>query len=178
MAGTALFRLNTRTMNEKPQTYKYNYTFLYQSIAVYATTLALYLVVRGLLIEKEFTGVLRDPVVYLLCAIILFSSLAVLYNVAMKRRIVIEGEMIYLRGAMREMTIDRSNVRQVRVSVERERGLVSKRKIIKINLKNRRIPAVIRTYNFERNDDLYTAIKNWSGDLLMMRPKKRKVQQA
>ena len=161
-------------MNETHNTFKYNYRFLYQSIAVYATTLAMYIIVRGFLIEKEFAQILRDPVIYLLCAIIIISSLAVLYNAAMRRRIDIDGDHLHLRGALREMTIAKENVRSVRVGIERQRGFISNTRIIKIFLKNRRRPALIRTYNFERSQELYSGIKKWAGDLLAERPRRRR----
>src|SRR3954465_6198090 len=102
-------------MHEAHNTFKYNYRFLYQSIAVYAVTLACYILVRGLMIETEFTHIFRDPVIYLLCAIIIVSVLAVIYNAAMKRRIEIADDKMYLRGALREITIDRQNVRSIRI---------------------------------------------------------------
>lgn len=153
-------------MDEAHNTYKYNYRFLYQSIAVYATTLACYILIRGLLIEKEFTQIFRDPVIYLLCAIIIFSALAVIYNAAMRRHIEIAKDTLHLRGALREIIIERSNVRSISIGVERQRGFISKTRVIKIFLKDRRRPAWIRTYNFERSDELYSAIKKWAGDLL------------
>src|SRR5260221_42601 len=104
-------------MNEAHNTFKYNYRFLYQSIAVYATTLAVYILVRGFLIEKEFTQIFRDPVIYLLCAIIIVSVIAVIYNAAMRRRIDIEGDHLHLRGALREMTIAKENIRSVRLGI-------------------------------------------------------------
>src|SRR5947208_13018804 len=108
-------------MTEAQNIYKYNYRFLYQSIAVYATTLACYIMVRGLLIEKEFTQIFRDPVIYLLCAIILVSTVAVIYNAIMRRRIEIAGDKRYLRGALREMTIDKQNVRSIRIGIDWQR---------------------------------------------------------
>ena len=161
-------------MSETHNTFKYNYRFLYQSIAVYATTLAVYILARGLMIEKEFTQIFRDPVIYLLCAIIIVSVIAVIYNAAMRRRIDIDGDHIHLRGALREMTIAKENVRSVRVGIERQRGFISNTRIIKIFLKNRRRPALIRTYNFERSQELYSGIKKWSGDLLAERPRRRR----
>ena len=160
-------------MNESHNTFDYNYRFLYQSIVVYAMTLACYILIRGLLIEKEFTHIFRDPVIYLLCAIIIFSSLAVIYNAVMRRRIEIAGDKIYLRGALREMTIDKENVRSIRISIERQRGFIHNARIIKIFLKDRSNPARIRTYNFERSDELYSAIKNWAGELLAVRSKRK-----
>jgi len=161
-------------VNETHNTFKYNYRFLYQSIAVYATTLAAYIFARGFMIEKEFTQIFRDPVIYLLCAIIIASVVAVIYNAAMRRRIDIEGNHLHLRGALREMTIAKENVRSVRVGIERQRGFISNTRIIKIFLKNRRRPALIRTYNFERSQELYSGIKKWAGDLLAERPRRRR----
>ena len=160
-------------MDEAHNTFRYNYRFLYQSIAVYATTLAFYIIVRGLLIEKEFTHIFRDPVIYLLCAIIIVSSLAVIYNAIMQRRIEIAHDKIFLRGALREMMIDKAIVAGVRIGLEHQRGLIPRTRIIKIYLKGRRRPALIRTYNFERSEELYLALKKWSGDLLSIRPKRR-----
>jgi len=160
-------------MNETHNTFSYNYRFLYQSIVVYAMTLACYILVRGLLVEKEFTHIFRDPVIYLLCAIIIFSSLAVIYNALMRRRIEIGTDKLYLRGALRELTIERTNVRAIRIGIERQRGFISNTRIIKIYLKDRRTPARIRTYNFERSDELYSAIKKWGGELLVARSRRK-----
>jgi hypothetical protein len=157
-------------------TFKYNYRFLYQSIAVYATTLAVYILFRGFLIEKEFTHIFRDPVIYLLCAIIIASVVAVIYNAAMKRRIEIVGDKMHLRGAVREITIDKSNVKSIRIGLDRQRGFIAHTRIIKIFLKNRGRPALIRTYNFERSEELYAAIKKWGGELLVARPNRRRRQ--
>ncbi|MDP4228828.1 MAG: hypothetical protein Q8916_00305 [Bacteroidota bacterium] len=165
-------------MDEAHNTFKYNYRFLYQSIAVYATTLASYILVRGLLIEKEFAQIFRDPVVYLLCAIIIFSSMAVIYNAAMRRRIEIAKDKIYLRGALREVTIDIASVRNIRIGIEHQRGFIPNTRIIKIHLKDRRRPAWIRTYNFERSEELYQAIKKWGGDLLLVRPHRKRRRSA
>ena len=160
-------------MEEAHKTFKYNYRFLYQSIVVYATTLAFYILIRGLLIEKEFTHIFRDPVIYLLCAIIIVSSLAVIYNAVMQRRIEIAHDTIHLRGALREMMIDKANVSSIRIGVEQQRGLIPRTRIIKIFLNGRRRPALIRTYNFEKSEELYAAMKKWAGDLLTVRPKRR-----
>src|SRR5437588_247537 len=108
-------------MMEAQNIYRYNYRFLYQSIAVYAMTLACYILVRGLLIEKEFTEIFRDPVIYLLCAIIIVSTVAVIYNAMMRRRIEISGDKMFLRGALREITIDKMNVRSIRIGIDRQR---------------------------------------------------------
>src|SRR5438552_12074332 len=91
----------------------------------------------------------------------------------MKRRIDIEGDKLHLRGALREMTIDKADVRSIRTGIERQRGFITNTRIVKIYLKDRKRPALIRTYNFERSGELYTAVKKWAGDLLSVRSHRR-----
>ena len=153
---------------ETKKVFKYNYTFLYQSMVVYATTLALYIVVRGMM-HNDFSKVLYDPVVYLLCVIILLSALAVIYNIVMHRRIEVGTQMLRLKSALRELEIDRKSVKNVRVSVEQQKGFISKARVITIYMTDRRRPVRIRHYNFDRSDELYTAIKQWAGDSLVIR---------
>ena len=89
--------LQINIMPEAEKKFRYTYTFLYQSVAVYATTLAAYLVIRGFVIEKEFGIVLTDPVLFLLSAIIIVSALAIIYNMWLRRRI--RTRCCHLRGA-------------------------------------------------------------------------------
>ncbi len=159
-------------MNEE-NSYKYNFTFLYQSIALYATTLAAYIVVRGFLIEKEFEGILRDPVLYLLSAIIILSAFAIIYNVYLRRRILIASDKITFDSALRKLVIDRDNVTSIRRSITRDKGLL-KTPVISFRLKDRKRPVRIRTYNFERSEELYIALKNWAGNLLDERRRLRR----
>ena len=93
-------------MAEEEKKFRYTYTFLYQSVAVYATTLAAYLVIRGFVIEKEFGIVLTDPVLFLLSAIIIVSALAIIYNMWLHRRIRISADKITLESRLRRFVIE------------------------------------------------------------------------
>lgn len=152
-------------MAESETKFRYTYTFLYQSVAVYATTLAAYIVIRGLLIEKEFGIVLNDPVVFLLSLIIIISSIAILYNMWLRRCIRVSSDRIILESRLRIFTIERSNVRSIRRSLSNDRR-IPHTPAITFRLKDRRRPLRIRTYNFEKNEELFLEIKNWAGRLL------------
>ncbi len=158
-----------------PSVFKYNYAFLYQSMAVYATTLALYLIVRASSGE-EFAQVFRDPVVYLLCVIIIVSALAVLYNIVMRRRITIEGSKLVLESARGTLSIDTGKVKAVRIRVEQGPGLISRVRVVTIVTSARKRPIRIRPYNFEQGDALLSAIKSWAGPLVQSRPRRRKAK--
>jgi hypothetical protein len=157
---------------QKPQVFKYNYAFLYQSMAIYATTLAVYLVVRGMM-HEDFSQVFYDPLVYLLCIIILASALAVIYNVMMRRRIEIDGPTLALRRALRRVEIDIKDVRGVRLQQERTNGIMSKAGLITIFTTSRRRPIRVVPYNFERSDELTAAIKTWAADKAHLRERRR-----
>lgn len=152
-------------MAEDEKKFRYTYTFLYQSVAVYATTLAAYLVVRGFFIEKEFSIVLRDPVLFLLSLIIIVSAFAIIYNMWLRRCIRISADKIVLESRLRQFVIERSNVRSIRRSFSRENGF-PKTPVIIFRLKDRKRSLRIRTYNFEKKEELYAEIKSWAGRLL------------
>lgn len=158
---------------QTPVVFKYNYTFLYQSMAVYSTTLAVYLVARGLM-HQDFTQVFYDPVVYLLSIIIIASALAVLYNAMMRRRIELDATVLALQRAVRREEIDRSDIRAVRLSEERSNGFRSKASVITIFANSRRRPIRIVPYNFEHGDELFAAIKEWAGDKVHVRTRRTK----
>lgn len=160
-------------MTSEHNSYRYNYTFLYQSTAIYAVTLVAYLLIRGLLIEREFFDIWRDPVLYLLSAIIILSGLAIVYNALLKRRIEIINGRILLKSTLHETAIEKEQVRSIRRSVIRNYGL-SKLPVLTIKLKDRRRPVRIRTYNFERSEELHQSVKKWAESLVEDRKNFRK----
>jgi hypothetical protein len=151
--------------------FKYNYTFLYQSMAAYATTLAVYLVVRGMM-HKEFSDVFYDPVVYLLSIIIIASALAVLYNALMRRRIELTETSIILQSAGRLSEIDRKSIKFVKIGFEKRRGIISHTNVITIVTNSRRRPYRIRPNNFEQADELFSSIKQWAGEHVQAKPRR------
>lgn len=154
--------------------YKYSYAFLYQSIAIYATTLALYLVVRALMAHGELIEVIYDPVVYLLCLIILLSAGALMYNFFMRRRIEVGTTSLTLKSAIRTFEIDKKDVKGVRIRTERSGRIMSSSKVITIFLKSRRRPVRVLPFNFDRSDELFAEIKSWAGDMATVRPQRKR----
>lgn len=160
-------------MTSEKNTFRYNYAFLYQSIAIYAMTLVAYLLIRGLLIEREFFDIWRDPVWYLLSAIILLSGFAIIYNVVLKRRIEITNGNILLKSSLRETAIKKADVRSIRRNMIKGYGLL-KLPVLTIWLRDRRRPVRIRTYNFERSEELHQAVRVWAEHLVEERRRLRK----
>lgn len=141
--------------------YKARLDFLYQSIAMYAATIVIYLIARSLFISKAFPDVWRDPLLMLLCAITLISVAGLLYNLFMQRQIeVAKGKLIFHSRA-RERVIDRTDVRSIQFGRQRD-GLERGVRIVKLRLKTRRRPVRIRVANFEHSTRLLQDLKLWS----------------
>jgi hypothetical protein len=155
-------------MSEEQSTFEYRLDFLYQSIAIYAGTLVVYLLVRGEFVSKEFPVAWQDPLVALLSFIILLSIGGLIYNAIMRRRMEIVADQIHFRSAIREKVIPRSDV--VAVIFSRERGRVNRgARVIRLRLKSRRRPVRIHPLKFTNSKELTQALRTWAGPLAVDR---------
>lgn len=152
-------------MENEKHVYHYKLDFLYQSIAVYAATIVLYLLIRGWFVEKEFSIVWRDPILYLLCGITLLSLFALLYNVVLKRRIEIAGDTVRFISAVRTKAIKQAQVESVTIGRESQSRMKGT-KVISIRLRDRRRPIRIRPLYFEHGKQLSDDLQGWAGNLL------------
>jgi hypothetical protein len=144
-------------------TYRFRLDFLYQSIAVYAVTIVIYLIARGLFFKGDASIVLNDPILYLLSIITIASVFALLYNAILRRRVVIEGNKIHFLSAVRQRSITKDDVRVVRFGRERKRSGASR--VVMLRLKDRKRPVRIRPYNFEHSSRLVNELREWAGPL-------------
>jgi len=158
-------------MENEKHVHHFKLDFLYQSIAVYAGTLVLYLLARGWFVEKEFSIVWRDPMLYLLCAITLVSILALLYYIMMKRRIEVTEKSIMFISSVRKRALTRDKVESVRIGRESGAKMLKGTRIISIQLRDRKRPIRIRPFYFENGEELSDAIKRWAGPLLQEVPR-------
>lgn len=160
-------------MEHDRHTYPYKLDFLYQSIAVYAAVLVLYLVVRGMFINAEFPIVWGDPVLYLLVIIVIVSIIALLYNMIMKRRIVVVGSELQFLSAVRRKVLDRSEIESVRFTLDRTlRESKNSSRLVSIRIRDRRRPVRIRPANFEHGNRLIEDLRTWSGELAQDAPRR------
>jgi hypothetical protein len=151
-------------MDHERHSYRARLDFLYQSIAMYAATIVIYLIARSLFISKSFPDVWRDPLLMLLCAITLISVVGLLYNLFMQRRLEVVEDKLIFRSRARERVVKRSEVRSIQFGRERtgtERGV----RVVKLRLSTRRRPVRIRVSNFEHSRRLLHDLKEWSQGL-------------
>jgi hypothetical protein len=152
-------------MDEGKHIYRARLDFLYQSIAVYAATLVLYLIVRSLGEWKAFPTLWQDPLLLLLSAITLLAALALVYNLIMRRQIEVTRDAIHFTSRARSRTIARSDVASVHIGPVSGRP-VRRVRVVHIRLKGNRRRVRIRLANFERGRKLLSELREWAGPLV------------
>jgi hypothetical protein len=151
-------------MENERHIYKARLDFLYQSIAMYAATIVIYLIARSFFISKAFPDVWRDPLLLLLCAITLISVAGLLYNVFMQRRLEVAPDKLVFHSRARERSVPKADVKTIQFGRERS-GLEKGVRIVKLRLKSRRRAVRIRLSNFEHSKRLLSDLKEWSNGL-------------
>ena len=156
---------------EQEHIYRAKLDFLYQSIAVYAATIVIYLIVRSVIVTTAFPSFWQDPLLLLLCAITLISIFALLYNLLMRRQIEIMPEELRFTSRTRTRAVEKSNVRYIQFG--RERGPIRRKgvRIVKISLKERKRSIRIRLANFDHGKRLLQELKKWAGPLAVTQPR-------
>ncbi len=145
--------MNPENINNK-ETFKYNMSFYYQSTIIYFVVFALYLIVRGEFVENSFTLITRDPIIYLLGAIVIISLVSLLYNLYKNKYLELSPEGIAFVTRFGEKKILLSQIKRIKISKQRERVRNHAFRLVRIKLKNRRRSLIIRPYDYENEDQL------------------------
>lgn len=145
-----------------PAEFKVRIDFYWQAVALYALTLIAYIAVRALwestLQMGIVTVVLTDPIVVLLGAFVIGSSLVLLFNWLARRTIVVRANAITFSSRFHERTFSSDEIERIAVGRDQRikvRGMFS---VVKIKIANRRRPLRIRTALYNNEQGLITAI--------------------
>lgn len=145
--------MSTEELNKK-ETFKYNMSFYYQSTIIYFIVFALYLIIRGEFVEETFTLITKDPIIYLLGAIVIISLVSLLYNIYKNKYLEINEEAISFVTKFGEKKILLSQIKRIKITRQRERIENRAFRLVRIKLKNRRRSVIIRPYDYENEDKL------------------------
>lgn len=155
-------------MDDERHIYRARLDFLYQSIAVYAATLVLYLIIRSIAQWQVFPTLWQDPLLLLLSAITLLSVLALFYNFYLRRQIELTQDAIHFTSRARSRTIRRNEIASVQIGPASGRA-VRRVRTVRIRLKGQRRHIRIRLANFEHSRKLLNELRDWSGPLVVTR---------
>ena len=134
--------------------FRYNLSFYYQSTIIYFIVFILYVIIRGELVEDSFIFIVKDPIIYFLGFIVVFSLAGLLYNVYRKRFLEITGEQISFIEKSRSKVFRIEDIIQIKISKRRERFNNKVFRLIRLKIKNRRRPVIIRPSDYENEEAL------------------------
>jgi hypothetical protein len=146
--------------------YKYNLSFYYQSTIIYFVVLLLYALVKGEFIEGSFKLITKDPVIYFFLLIVLISIASLLYNIYLNRHIEITDSQIIFKKGSKVRTIYIKDIVNIALAKERKKIKKYSLRIVRIKVKNRRMPIIILPYDYENKTALMEALKEIKNKLM------------
>ncbi len=142
-------------MNEvEKNIFKYNVSFYYQSTIIYFIAFILYVVIRGEFIEDSFIFIVNDPIIYFFGIIVLVSLFGLLYNIYKKRFLKITDNQISFVNRSRSKIFEMEEILQIKISNQRERFNNIVFRFIRLKIRNRRRPIIIRPSDYENEEAL------------------------
>lgn len=134
----------------------------WQSVAVYAVTLLVYVVVKAMWDTTLQLGivnvVITDPIVVLLGVFVLVSVGALIVNIVANRVIIVTEDAVAFVSRFHERTFRLDEIERIAFGRPRRikvRGMMS---LLKINIKGRRRPLRLRPAVYENDQQLVSAL--------------------
>ena len=135
--------------------FKYNMSFYYQSTIIYFLVFALYLVIRGEFVENSFVLVTKDPILYFLALIVVFTILVLLYYLLLNKRIEISDTSIAFIHRFKERRFSKEQIVRIKFFKERRTAKPKRLKVVRIKIESRKRPIMFRVSDYDKEDDLY-----------------------
>ena len=134
--------------------FKYNMSFYYQSTIIYFVAFAIYLLIRGQFVESSYTLITRDPIIYLLAFIVVVSLVALFFNLFRNRYIEFSNEGLIFSDRFGSKLIHKNEIKEVKLGKDRRYGKSNALKLVRIKIKSRLRPFVVRPSDYENENEL------------------------
>jgi hypothetical protein len=134
--------------------FKYKLDFYYLSALIYLITLVAYGGIRGSLIEKEFTYVMNDPIIYVIAFFVLLSLVTLLLNVIRNRRLIVRDNAIIFTSRFRERRINADNIEWMHIGRERLVQTSGRFQVVVFKLNGRHRWIRVRVGRYEKEKEL------------------------
>lgn len=145
-----------------PQTFRVQLDFYWQSIAVYAVTLIVYVIVKALYASQLQQGLvvvmLKDPIVVILGAFVALAVTALVAEIISDRAITVGPDFITFVNRFRDRTFTSDDIERVIVGKDRRVRVQPMTSVIRLHIKGRRKPLRIRPSLTDREDDLVNMV--------------------
>ncbi len=140
--------------NKNSVSFKYNMSFYYQSTIIYFVAFALYLIIRGEFVEDSFKLITRDPILYFFAIIVLISLVSLFYNLYKDKHLIIGEDGITFETRFGKRNYSTKEILTIKIARQRGRAKSRAFRLVRIRLKHRRRPLLIRPYDYENEADL------------------------
>lgn len=139
---------------ETQRTYKRRLDSLYHYLAMYVVGMVAYILFKGRIEEGSFTFLVSDPILILFTGILLFVLIYLFWSVIESKEIVLTDQSFIYRTRFREVTYPVTDILWMKAGFERGQDHENRGGIIRMKIRSRRSPLVIRPRNYERSEDL------------------------
>jgi hypothetical protein len=134
--------------------FKYNMSFYYQSTIIYFVAFAIYLLIRGQFVESSYTLITHDPIIYLLAFIVVISVITLLFNLYRNRYIEFSDEGLIFSDRFGSKLIHKNEIKEIKLGKDRRFGKANPLKLVRIKIKNRIRPIIVRPNDYENESEL------------------------
>jgi hypothetical protein len=134
--------------------YKYKLDFSYQQTLIYLATFILYVVIKGTIVEDQFTVIYRDPLIYIIALFVLFSAVVLLLNRLRDRKLIVRDDEIVFSSRRRERRLAIQDIAWMHIGRERFVQTAGRFQIVVLKMKHRRRSYRIRIGRYERDREL------------------------
>lgn len=136
--------------------------FYWQSVAMYAVTLIVYVIVRALYFSQVQEGLLvvvvNDPVVVVLGLFVALSVTALVVELIMDRVIIVGPDFITFVNRFHQRTFTSDEIDRIIIGRDRRVRVRPTTPMIRLHIKDRRRPLRIRPALSDREQELVTAV--------------------
>lgn len=144
---------------DKKDIFKYNMSFYYQSTIIYFVVFMIYAIIRGEFFEDTFILITKDPIIYFFAIIVMISLISLLYNLFKNKHLEITSTGISFVDRFKIRVFNKKEMSSISISKRRDSSKKNVFRLVRIKLKNRRRPIIIRPYDYENENDLINRIQ-------------------
>ena len=150
---------------DKKSIFKYNMSFYYQSTIIYFVVFMIYAIIRGEFFEDTFILITKDPIIYFFGIIVMISLVSLLYNLFKNKHLEITSDGISFVDRFKTRVFKKEEMSSISISRRRDSSKKNVFRLIRIRMKNRRRPVIIRPYDYENENDLINQIQELKNDI-------------
>jgi len=130
--------------------FEYRLDYYWKSLSLYAVVLSIFILIRESISNTKVIDNIYQPIIFLLIFITVITSIALLYQIYQKKKIILENSKILLTTRWYTKSIDLNNIQKIIIKTKKYKKLdIYKIIIIKLKGKRRAIRINPAYYNNE-----------------------------